>query len=112
MARIKGIKIILLDKIVVGKDPFGADITEEKEIEVENVLVSPVTTNDVVNRLDLEGKKAVYKLAIPKGDNNIWENRKVVFFGKKWRTIGLPLEGIDDLIPLSWNKQVLVEVYE
>jgi hypothetical protein len=94
-----------------GTDPFGNPIYEETDIVVENVLVSPTSTDDIVNQLTLTGKKAVYTLAIPKGDTNDWEDKEVKFFGKRWRTFGFPIEGIEDLIPLDWNKKVMVERY-
>lgn len=94
-----------------GTDPFGNPIYEETDIDVENVLVSPTSTDDIVNQLTLTGKKAVYTLAIPKGDTNDWEDKEVKFFGKRWRTFGFPIEGIEDLIPLDWNKKVMVERY-
>ena len=53
-----------------------------------------------------------YTLGIPKGDQNEWKDREVRFFGRKWRTIGFPLEGIEAMIPLDWNKKVMVEAYE
>lgn len=112
MVRIKGITITLINKKEVGKDPFDNPIYEDVEIEVENVLVSPTSTDDVVNTMDLTGRKAVYTLAIPKGDTNDWENKEVRFFGERWRVIGMPLQGIDELIPLDWNKKVMVERYE
>lgn len=94
-----------------GTDPFGNPIYEETDIDVENVLVSPTSNDDIVNQLTLTGKKAVYTLAIPKGDTNDWEDKEVKFFGKRWRTFGFPIEGIEDLIPLDWNKKVMVERY-
>lgn len=94
-----------------GTDPFGNPIYEETDIDVENVLVSPTSTDDIVNQLTLTGKKAVYTLAIPKGDTNDWEDKEVKFFDKRWRTFGFPIEGIEDLIPLDWNKKVMVERY-
>ncbi len=112
MARIKGITVTLINKQEVGKDPFGAPIYKDVPIEVENVLVSPTSTDDIVNQLDLTGKKAVYTLAIPKGNTNHWKDVEVFFFGKRWRTFGIPTEGIEHLIPLDWNKKVMVERYE
>ena len=112
MTLIKGITIILFNKIKSGENPFGEDIYKEIEIEVENVLISPTQTDDVVNQLDLTGRKAVYTLGIPKGDNHKWENQIVQFFGEKWKVIGKPLQGIEELIPLDWNKKVMVERYE
>ncbi|RSI06327.1 hypothetical protein D8824_05350 [Streptococcus intermedius] len=112
MARIKGITVTLIDKVKTGQDDFGHSIFEDKEIEVENVLVSPTTSDDITTQLNLTGRKAAYTLAIPKGDTHDWENKEVRFFGKRWQVFGLPLEGIEDLIPLDWNKKVTVERYE
>ena len=112
MAKIKGITVILIDKIETGTDPFGASIYENAEIAVDNVLVSPASSDDIVNQLTLTGKKAVYTLAIPKGDTNKWEDKEVRFFGKIWRVFGPEIEGIEELIPLDWNKKVMVERYE
>lgn len=112
MGRLKGITVILIDKVKAGRDPFGKLTYQDKEVKVENVLVSPTNSDDVVNQLNLTGKKAVYTLAIPKGDRHDWEDKEVRFFNQRWRTFGIPLEGIEVLIPLSWNKKVLVERYE
>lgn len=112
MARIKGITVTLISKKQIDTDPFGEPIFEDDEVSVENVLVSPTSTDDVVNTMNLTGRKAVYTLAIPKGDTNTWENQEVRFFGERWRAFGKPLQGIDDLIPLDWNKKVMVERYE
>lgn len=112
MALIKGFNVTLINKKEVGRDPFNQPIFEDVEIEVANVLVSPTSTDDIVNQLNIDGKKAVYTLAIPKGDTNAWENAEVFFFGKRWRTFGMEIQGIDHLIPLDWNKKVMVERYE
>lgn len=112
MTMIKGIEVVLIDKTPDGKDDFGKTLFTEKEIIVENVLVVPTLSDDIINQLSLTGKKAVYTLGIPKGDTNNWEDREVRFFGQKWRTFGIPTEGIDHLIPLDWNKKVMVERYD
>lgn len=112
MVKIKGITVILINKKEIGKDPFNNPIYEDVEVEVGNVLVSPISSDDVISRLNLTGKKAVYTLAIPKGDTNIWEDQEVRFFGKRWRVFGTELEGIEELIPLDWNKKVTVERYD
>lgn len=108
---IKGITVTLISKQETGRDPFGEPIYEDVEIEVDNVLISPTTSDDIVNQMTLTGKKAVYTLAIPKGDTNKWEDQEVRFFGETWRVFGVPLQGIDHLIPLDWNKKVTVERY-
>lgn len=112
MSKLKGITVTLLGETVKGKDPFGKEIIEESEINIENVLVAPATTDDIKNQLNIDGKKIEYTLAIPKNDTNDWTDKKVIFFGQTWHTVGIPLEGIPDLIPLEWNRKVTVERYE
>lgn len=112
MGLLKGITVTLITKQETGKDPFGNPIYTDVENSVDNVLVSPTLSDDIVSTLSLTGRKAVYTLAIPKGDANTWENQEVLFFGQRWRVFGIPTEGIDEMIPLSWNKKVMVERYE
>ncbi|MBO5628862.1 MAG: hypothetical protein J5965_07260 [Aeriscardovia sp.] len=110
--KIKGITVILLEKEEIEKDAFNRMQYEEVEEKVENVLVAPASSDDVISQLNLTGKKAVYSLGIPKGDTHNWVDRRVKFFGKTWKTIGIPQEGIEELIPLDWNKKIEVERYE
>lgn len=112
MAKIHGIPITLIDKQVVSTDPFGNSVAKDVEILVDNVLVAPATTEDVTSQMSLTGKKISYTLGIPKGDMHDWENKEVRFFGKRWKTVGIPLEGIESMVPLEWNKKVMVERYE
>lgn len=111
MAMIKGIPITIVNRIQTGTDNFNAPIYDELEEVVENVLVAPTSSDDIVTMQDLTGKKAVYTLAIPKGDTHDWTDCKVKFFGEVWHTFGYPIEGIEDNIPLEWNKKVMVERY-
>ena len=110
MAMIKGMDVVIVIKKQVGESGFGEPVYEYSEEVVKNVLVAPSSTEDIISSQDLYGKKAVYTLAIPKGDMHIWENTKVKFFGRTWRTIGIPLEGMEANIPLNWNKKVTVEL--
>ena len=109
---LKGITVTLITKQLTGTDPFGSPVFSDVETQVDNVLVAPASSDDVVNNLSLTGRKVVYQLAIPKGDTHNWENAEVVFFGERWKTFGIPLQGIEELIPLDWNKKVMVERYE
>lgn len=112
MGKIKGITVTLWEEQEVGRDPFGKPIKEEAPIPVRNVLVSPTSSTDVLNTQDLTGRTAVYTLAIPKGDTHNWENKKVSFFGQDWRSFGIPLQGMEHLVPLDWNMKVQVERFE
>lgn len=112
MGKIHGIPITLIDKQVVSKDPFGSPVVEDVEITIDNVLVAPATTEDVTSQMSLTGKKISYTIGIPKGDLHDWEEKEVRFFGKRWKTVGIPLEGIESMVPLEWNKKVMVERYE
>lgn len=110
--KLKGIPVTLISKIKTGENPFGEPVFEDKEIVVDNVLIGQPATDDIISSQELYGKKLVYTLGIPKGDTNNWEDAEVIFFDKKFRTFGFPIQGIDELIPLDWNKKVMVEVYE
>ena len=106
---IKGITVQLLVKEQIGTDAFNAPIYEDVPVDIHNVLVAPMSDEEIVDTLNLTGRRATYQLAIPKTDNHNWENQRVVFFGEKWRVIGKPVKGIDHLIPLDWNLKVKVE---
>lgn len=108
----RGITITLYDRTQTGVDSFNRPIYSETPVSVDNVLVTPSTDTEVVETLNLTGKRAIYTLAIPKGDTHVWEDRKVSFFGKDWRVINFAAGGIDHLIPLSWNAKVQVSRYE
>lgn len=112
MGRLRGISIILYTKNKVGEDEFGAPVYEELPEVVNDVLVGEPEGSDVTDTLNLTGKRLAYTLAIPKGDTHEWRERKVEFFGRKFRTFGEPVEGIEGMIPLRWNKKVKVERYE
>ena len=109
----QGITVTLYDRTVAGVDALNAPIYTETAITVDNVLVAPVSADEVLQTYTLTGRKAVYQMAIPKGDANDWTaGKRVSFFGQDWRIIELPEEGIEALIPLAWNKKVKVERYE
>lgn len=108
---LKGIDIILYEKTKTGEDAFHAPIYTETPVTVHNVLVGEPATEDIVNDLQLYGRRLAYTLALPKGDANDWHNVTVEFFGQKFRTYGDVVQGIEHLIPLCWNKKVKVEKY-
>lgn len=105
----RGITVTIHPKQSSGHNSIGeAVFTYGQDIEVENVLVSPSTAQEILDADNLYGKKAVYTLGIPKGDTNDWQDQLVTFFGLDWQTFGIPLEGIDHLVPTAWNKKVMV----
>ena len=106
---LKGITIHLSTRTQTDSDPFGHPTFETAFVPVDNVLVAPMSDTEVLETLNLTGKKAVYQLAIPKGDAHEWENQTVRFFGEEWRVIGKPTRGMDQQIPLGWNLKVKVE---
>lgn len=112
MARIKGISVTLYERKQTGLDGFNVPIYTETPVEVENVLVCPVSASDVTDTSGMEGSHAVYELCLPKGDAHSWENCRVDFWGRSWRVFGPPQEYIEALVPLDWNRKVKVERYE
>ena len=109
---IKGIPVMLYERTLSGTDEFDHPVYTETPTMVENVLVAPASTTEVLDTLNLTGKKAVYNIAIPKGDDHTWQDCRVDFFGQSWRVIGLPQQGIDENIPGPWNQKWMVERYE
>lgn len=108
-----GIMVTLYDRTETGTDALNHPIYTETAVTVDNVLVAPMSDEEVLQTYTLTGRRAVYQMGIPKGDTHDWTaGKKVNFFGENWRIIGLPQEGIEKLIPLSWNKKVRVERYE
>lgn len=108
----KGIDVTLYERTKTGVDDFGNDEYEEKRVTVKNVLVGLPTDTEILTAQSMYGKKAVYTLAIPKGDMHDWSaGTRVDFFGDSWRTIGKPTQTIDELTPTAWNKKVKVETY-
>lgn len=108
----RGVTVILYETTQTGVDDFNRPAYSETAVPVDNVLIGEPSTEDIANELNLSGKRLAYTLAIPKGDAHTWEGRDVSFWGERFRVIGKPTQGIEYLIPLSWNKKVKVERYE
>ena len=106
---IKGITVVLLERTQSGTNALNQPVYTEKETEVENVLVAPASEQEITDTLTLYGRKAVYTLGLPKGDAHTWAGNRVQFFDRTWSVIGDVQEGIEDMIPLSWNKKIRVE---
>ena len=112
MSMINGIAVTLYQHTQTGTDGFNNPIYQDIPVTVENVLVYPTEDNDIVDALQLYGKKAVYELCIPKSDTHTWEDCRVDFFGESFRVFGAGKEYIDSNVPLEWNKKYKVERYE
>lgn len=93
-------------------DAFGDPVWEYAPVTVANVLVGQPTTEEITSSIDLYGKKIEFMLGIPKGDVHDWEDAKVEFFGRSFRTFGAVIQGIEANIPTPWHKKVRVAKYE
>ena len=111
-SRIKGIPVTLYEKTLTGYDAATRPVYTETPVTVENVLIGQPSAEDITSGYNLSGKQIDYVLAIPKGDTHQWTDRTVEFWNMKFRTVGVPTQGIDALIPLDWNKKVKVTAYE
>lgn len=113
MPKISGETITLIPQVEGPVDALGETTKADgMPISIENVLISPVTSSEVLDTLNLSGRKAVCVLAIPKGDTNEWEDQFVSFWGHRWRVVGFVIQSMEHLTPLSWNKKVTVERYD
>lgn len=109
---IHGIPIELAVKVQTGIDSYNRPVYDITWVTVDNVLIGQPTTEEITDELNLSGKRLDYLLGIPKGDTHDWEDTQVRFFGQTYETIGAPTQGIESMIPLSWNKKVKVMRYE
>ena len=109
---IHGIPIELAVKVQMGTDGFNRPVYDTEWVTVDNVLIGQPSTEEITDELNLSGKRLDYLLGIPKGDTHDWEDTQVRFWGQVYQTIGAPTQGIESMIPLSWNKKVKVMRYE
>lgn len=112
----KGITIQLVNASKTDTDPFGAPIEGNETLEdINDVLVGGPSSDDVATAISLYDKKITYIIAIPKGDTHDWINREVILpkpFEGRYRTVGIPMSGIEANIPLRWNSKVKLERIE
>ena len=108
----RGVTVTLYEKTQTGVDGLNNPVYSVSPVQVENVLVGEPTTDDITTSVDLYGKRLAYVLGIPKGDENDWTDTIVEFWGHKFRTYGDTVQGIEENLPLLWNKKVRVEEYE
>lgn len=80
-------------------------ISESGAETVSNVLIGEPSETELIGH-----KISAFTLAIPKNDVHDWLDRKVIFFGNTFRTVGHPQQGMDENIPLCWNKKVRAEL--
>lgn len=110
-AMIKGTPVRLAVRTQTGKDDFNRPIYTDEFKIVDNVLIGEPSTEDITNEMNLSGKRIAYTLGIPKGNTDNWDNAIIEFFGERFRSVGTPTQGIEDNMPLDWNKKVKVERY-
>lgn len=103
---IRGIAVTLYEKNATELDAFHAAVYAETPVTVENVLVTPTSSDALEGENQLEGKREVCTLHIPKNDTHFWENSRVEFRGQKWKTFGFVQEYIPENTPLDWGRQV------
>lgn len=108
---INGITVTLIERTQTGVDGFNHPVYSTVETEVNNVLVYPATSDDVISELNLTGKHLQYYLCVPKGDQHEWTDRNVQFFSETWHVYNLPEAWIDANNPSTWNKRYKVERY-
>lgn len=111
MQRIRGVSVSLTVKTPDGVDALGCARYTETSVQVDNVLIAPVSAQEATETQNLTGRRAVYELHIPKGDAHVWEDTTVSFWGDVWRTIGPVKEYHEHLTPGPWNRSIQVERY-
>jgi len=105
----RGVSVILHIKTQTGVDAFNNPVFADATETVGNVLIGQPTTEEIDSTLSLYGKKIDYMLGIPKGDTHNWEDTIVEFWGNRYRTFGMTIQGIEANIPTPWHKKIRVE---
>lgn len=128
----KGVTVTLKQKTQTGTDDLGQPIYTTTDVHVNDVLVGEPSTSDIENAMTMYGKRIAYTLALPKGDKHTWYKNQVVLpepfcdykeetvSGAKvivpvfltFNVIGDATAGIEENIPLRWNKKVHLERLE
>lgn len=113
MMGLKGETVILWKPKSSEVDSFGTEIvTEFEKVAVEDVLITPGASAEILDSTDLEGHVIQYTLHIPKTDGHDWTHGKVTIRGKDYRTIGEARYYTEANVPLRWNGEIGVERYE
>lgn len=108
----KGVIVTLKSKTKTGVDDFGQPVYTEKNVEIADVLIGEPGADDIQTALTEYGKRIAYTLAIPKGDTNTWYKCQVTLpapWSETFNVIGDAIMGIEENIPLRWNKKVHIE---
>lgn len=108
---VHGTTITLINLIQTGTDPFNAPVYEETQTAVENVLVAQPSASQVIDQMNLYGKRLAYTLGIPKGDMHIWKDQDVIIFGERFHVFTDVTKGIEENIPGPWHHIYGVERY-
>ena len=106
--RLHGITVTLITR-EARLDDYNHPTWIEHREDVNNVLVGEPVQAELTSSIDTKQARAAYTLGIPKGDAHNWEDAIVEFWGRRWRQYGRIIQGIDDLVPLDWNKKITVE---
>lgn len=108
---ISGISVTLYERTQSGTDGFNHPTYTNTATVVDDVLVYPATSDDIISEMNLSGKVLVYYLCVPKDDAHTWTDRKVAFFGETWHVYNYPESWIDANNPSKWNKRYKCERY-
>lgn len=113
-----GETVTIITKSNTGKDAFSNPITSDIDVDINNVLVQPVSSLDITdggNRPD--GDKVAYRLMLPKA----WvynqptidlRSSEFIVRGKRLKAIGNPGYFDDKNTPTEWCMSVNVEAID
>lgn len=105
----KTVTVRLHVKTLSGRDSLNNPVYDDAVVDVPGVLIGHPSTEELLSSVQLYGKRTEYMLGLPKGDDHIWTDTEVEFFGRTFRTFGDVIEGIEANVPTPWHKQVRVE---
>lgn len=113
----RGVTVTLYERTADGVDEFNNPTYTETAVTVDNVLIGEPTTDDITSATDLYGKRLTCVLGIPKGDTHAWKDARIEWTDAAGRThalrsFGVPIMGVEALVPTPWHMKVRCEEIE
>ena len=106
---LEGETVVVIHRAEVGRGAGNTPIYTEVEEAVDDVLVSPASTSDVIESNRPDGTELVYRLDFPKTWTRSLRGCRVRVRGEEFHVAGDPRPFLGSLTPGRWNRPVNVE---
>jgi len=106
---LEGETVVVIQRAEVGRGAGNTPIYTTVEETVDNVLISPASTDDVIESNRPDGTELVWNLDFPKTFTGPLRGCRVRVRGEEFHVVGDPRPYLPTLTPGQWNRPVKVE---